>query len=125
MAVGDDDGETVKSKKKGTKNDAGDVSTATSTNRNNGTAITTNNSILFLSEADTITKRSLEAEVVKSYRYAISEISVSCILSYSMGRKNNNNNKETSQDISIKKKRNDNILRTLTIIEQTAKHKTW
>jgi len=125
LTVGDDDDETVESEKKGTKNDAGDVSTATGTNGNNGTATTTNNSILVLSEADTIAKRSLEAEVVKSYRYAISEISVSCILSYSMGIESDNNNKETSQDVSIKKKTNDDISRILTIIEQTAKHETW
>merc|ERR1711935_766892 len=58
-------------------------------------------------ESDTVTKRALEAEVVKGYRRTIAEVSVSSVISYS-GDKGEN-------DIS----------RVLDVVETSAKHDTW
>jgi proteasome activator subunit 4 len=55
-------------------------------------------------EADTVAKRALEAEVVKGYRYTIAEVSVSSVMSYG-----------GDKDIS----------RVLSTLEKTAKHEFW
>jgi hypothetical protein len=55
-------------------------------------------------EADTVAKRTLEAEVVKGYRYTIAEVSVASVMSYG-----------GNKDIS----------RVLAIVENTAKHEFW
>jgi len=59
------------------------------------------------SEPDTVTKRALEAEVVKGYRRTIAEVSISSIISYG-GIKG-----ETD------------ITRVLDTIETSSKHETW
>jgi hypothetical protein len=56
------------------------------------------------SEADTVAKRALEAEVVKGYRYTIAELSVSPVMSYGGNR-----------DIS----------RVLSAAADASKHETW
>jgi len=58
-------------------------------------------------ESDTVTKRALEAEVVKGYRRTIAEVSISSVMSYS-GEKG-------EKDIS----------RVLDAVESAAKHDTW
>ena len=58
-------------------------------------------------ESDTVTKRALEAEVVKGYRRTIAEVSVSSVISYS-GDKG-------EKDIS----------RVLDVVEISAQHDTW
>jgi len=58
-------------------------------------------------ESDNVTKRALEAEVVKGYRRTIAEVSISSVISYS-GDKGEN-------DIS----------RILDTVEISAKHNTW
>ena len=55
-------------------------------------------------EADTVAKRTLEAEVVKGYRYTIAEVSVASVMSYGG---------------------NEDISRVLAIVEKTVKHEFW
>jgi hypothetical protein len=58
-------------------------------------------------ESDNVTKRALEAEVVKGYRRTIAEVSISSVISYS-GDKGEND-----------------ITRVLDTVETSAKHNTW
>ena len=55
-------------------------------------------------EADTVARRTLEAEVVKGYRYTIAEVSISSVMSYG---------------------RNEDITRVLDVVQEMSKHTFW
>lgn len=58
-------------------------------------------------EPDTVAKRALEADVVKGFRYTISEVSTACVVSYGGS------------------KGDDDISRVLATMELMSKHDTW